>query len=1073
MPSLPRAAPVYSASWEAPALFRSWCGLCIAIYWLCSMTADAMTRSQIAGLRQDAVDMFYHGFDNYMTYAFPEDELRPVSCTPLTRDPEHPENIGLNDVLGNYSLTLIDSLSTLAILASSKSEFNGKAAAAEEFQEGVQLLVEYYGDGTAGSGGRGQRATGFDLDSKVQVFETVIRGVGGLLSAHLYAVGALPGLDLGSDSDRKTNNRQSRSGSKSVWRNGFLYDGQLLRLAHDLASRVLPAFHTVTGIPYPRVNLRHGIPFYLNSPLFHNAEYGVCKNAPHPAVEITETCSAGAGSLVLEFATLSRLTGDARFESVAKRAFWEVWKRRSSIGLIAAGLDAESGLWTGATTGIGAGVDSFFEYALKSHILLSRSDAGQASQQPANYSIGLGTDPNQTLRSLTAEERSSEAFLSTWHDAHHSIKRHLYRDTHHPHYVNAHFMTGAPHALWVDSLGAYYPGLLTLGGELEEAIETNLLYTALWTRYAALPERWSTKYGDVEGGLGWWPGRPEFIESNYHLYRATKDPWYLYVGEMVLRDIQKRCWVKCGLAGIQDVRSGELTDRMESFFLGETAKYLFLLFDDSHPLNTLDAPFVFTTEGHPLLLPATHTGPAGNRRRRRTRRPSQRPADVPSFRRDFCPKPPTSAPFSMSATAERGDLFHAASLSKLHVAESFTLNPAAGWPQHDLQQHKSRLQMNHSLYPWTLPESLLPLHGISSGLPGKHTFDIQFPSSAPNLMIGQQSLTRISEGLLVGSLDGMRLSLVVDEGAGGGDGAKAQRVLRIHAIGSIALGRDEKVLIKRDTLGHMVDPIFTRIRDPAAIDLVLELKGGAPDEQPETRMPKPTTSITNATVPSDILTDQDLPLPSASVMDVHALIGVLLQQLPEAVQNLGKVQTVPDYKGRYIRLSASTATGIGAVPPPDVDEVPDPDEAGPAPDRLPWRTIFLGDGNCDKRLSVQTAAEHTIIVLRRGRCSFSQKLANIPSYPPDRKALQMVVVVSDDVDVDDDGGGGGGANIRPLLDREQRTPSGLPRHHPIPLVLVGGGEQTWQSLKDAQGIGLRRRYQVQSQGMLIANLIVF
>lgn len=37
--------------------------------------------------------------------------------------------------------------------------------------------------------------------------------------------------------------------------------------------------------------------------------------------ETVETCSAGAGSLILEFATLSRLTGDPRFESAASRAF--------------------------------------------------------------------------------------------------------------------------------------------------------------------------------------------------------------------------------------------------------------------------------------------------------------------------------------------------------------------------------------------------------------------------------------------------------------------------------------------------------------------------------------------------------------------------------------------------------------------------------------------------------------------------------------------------------------------------------------------------------------------------------
>jgi hypothetical protein len=119
--------------------------------------------------------MFYHGFDNYMKHAFPEDELRPLSCRPLTRDRENPDHTELNDVLGNYSLTLIDSLSTLAILASSDST---GFKAWRHFQDGVKDLVWLYGDGSNGSAGQGERGRGFDIDSKVQVFETVIRGLG-------------------------------------------------------------------------------------------------------------------------------------------------------------------------------------------------------------------------------------------------------------------------------------------------------------------------------------------------------------------------------------------------------------------------------------------------------------------------------------------------------------------------------------------------------------------------------------------------------------------------------------------------------------------------------------------------------------------------------------------------------------------------------------------------------------------------------------------------------------------------------------------------------------------------------
>jgi hypothetical protein len=119
--------------------------------------------------------MFYHGFENYIKYAFPEDELRPLSCRPLVRDRDTLANAGLNDVLGNYSLTLIDSLSSLAILSSSPDD---GAIAWKHFQDGVKDFVWLYGDGSAGPAGQGTRSRGFDMDSKVQVFETVIRGLG-------------------------------------------------------------------------------------------------------------------------------------------------------------------------------------------------------------------------------------------------------------------------------------------------------------------------------------------------------------------------------------------------------------------------------------------------------------------------------------------------------------------------------------------------------------------------------------------------------------------------------------------------------------------------------------------------------------------------------------------------------------------------------------------------------------------------------------------------------------------------------------------------------------------------------
>ncbi|KAK7534593.1 glycosyl hydrolase family 47-domain-containing protein [Phyllosticta citricarpa] len=1058
-PALSRAAPNPRASNSAPRWGRlRW----TALFWLleCVALSTCMTDELLRNLKQETTDIFYHGYDNYMKYAFPEDELRPLSCSSLTRDRANPAHIEVNDVLGNYSLTLIDSLSTLAILASSPATSSGRDPLGD-FQNGVQLFVEHYGDGSEGPAGQGSRSKGFDLDSKVQVFETVIRGLGGLLSAHLFAIGQLPirGYEA---KFVKSDDRESGI----EWPGGFIYNGQLLRLAQDLGKRILPAFHTPTGIPYPRVNLRTGIPFYANSPLNTDAEHGQCKAASNESPEITETCSAGAGSLVLEFSTLSRLTGDPTFEKLGKAAFWAIWSRRSSSGLIGSGIDAETGQWVSPYTGIGAGIDSFFEYAFKSHILLS----------------GLPSDPID-------DRDSPEAFLRVWHESHAGIKRHIYRGPmhQHPHYIQVDLYTGAMRAFWIDSLSAYYPGLLTFAGELDEAIETHLLYTALWTRYSALPERWSTATGNIEMGLRWWGGRPEFIESTWYLYRATRDPWYLHVGEMALRDIKRRCWTSCGWAGLQDVRSGEKSDRMESFFLGETAKYLFLLFDNDHPLNQVDAPWVFTTEGHPLIMPK-------HLRQNATSRTSSSGRHQSGDSTPQCPLPPAQVPFTMSATAARDDVFHAASLARLHLmpsratSESPLIEFTTDHPSISLSDLHS--PSNYTYFPWTLPPQLVPHNATSSRMVARTTFDLSFPN-LPNAMLNTLSLQRIGGGIMVNSMSGLRLGMVREsEKLGPQAGESSNDMFRIYAVSNVALGRDEKVYMSRDLMSSFnpADPYFTRTRDLTTLDLFIDA-------------PEVTTQKSAAALAAERLglkgvevdtnsSDGFLSLPDGVHLESvnPSLFSNLLQNfqsiLTEGLEPLTRPSTPQKHlldkgrsskqkqggKGRRvhrIQYSATLSTGPGAVPPPSGKGG---DELATNDKKLPWQKIFVGDDNCDGRLAPEIPKDYQIIVLKRGGCSFSEKLANIPAYPPSPQSLQLVIMVSypeQDKDEDPDAD-----LVQPFLHEEQKLPGGIKRPHPIPLVMVGGGEQTYEILSRAIGVGVRRRWWYESQGLRIGNLIV-
>ncbi|KAK9249466.1 glycoside hydrolase [Lipomyces tetrasporus] len=464
---------------------------CVLLCWTVTQAA-AFPKQHLDKLREETREAFYHGWNHYLRYGFPEDEIAPLSCMGRGSDRANPNNIGINDVLGDYSLTLVDSLDTLAIM---------------DDQAGFESAVK-----------KVERFVQFDLPSRVQVFETTIRMLGGLLSGHIYAT------------------------SDSLGHKIKGYDGSLLTLAADLANRLMPAFDTPTGIPLARVNLRYGN-----------------KNE-----NITETCTAGAASLVLEFATLSRLTGDDKYEKAARKAFFAIWDRRTTLNIVGSAIDAVSGLWLSAYSGIGASVDSFFEYALKSYILLD-----------------------------------DESFLDVFAKSYAAVKENILDGWI---YRNVHIITGSPVTSWIDALAAFFPGLQVLAGDINAAVRSHLVYYHIWMAYAGLPERWNyaINHGSLE--LGWYGLRPEFVESNYFLYRATKDPFYLHVGAQILSDIQARSRTSCGYAALHDVRTNELEDRMESFFLSETMKYLYLLFDVDNPLNKDESNFVFSTEAHPLRI---------------------------------------------------------------------------------------------------------------------------------------------------------------------------------------------------------------------------------------------------------------------------------------------------------------------------------------------------------------------------------------------------------------------------------------------------------------------------------------
>ncbi|CAD0107122.1 unnamed protein product [Aureobasidium uvarum] len=97
--------------------------------------------------------------------------------------------------------------------------------------------------------------------------------------------------------------------------------------------------------------------------------------------------------------------------------------------------------------------------------------------------------------------------------------------------------------------------------------------------------------------------RPEAIESVFYLYRITGDPHWREVGWNMFLAVQKYTHATYGASAIDDVTKTLPTqeDSEESFWLAETLKYFYLLFEDEGVVS-LDE-WVLNTEAHPFRKP--------------------------------------------------------------------------------------------------------------------------------------------------------------------------------------------------------------------------------------------------------------------------------------------------------------------------------------------------------------------------------------------------------------------------------------------------------------------------------------
>ncbi len=347
----------------------------------------------------------------------------------------------------------------------------------------------------------------FDKDISVQNFEVTIRLLGGLLTNYQL------------------------SGDK-----------RFLELAEDLGTRLLPVFESPTGMPYRYVNLR-------------------TKAVRDPVSNPAET-----GTLLIEFGTLSKLTGKPIFYDKAKRALVETFKRRSSIGLVGEWINVETGAWTNTDSHISGAIDSYYEYLLKCSVLFGDPDC----KQMWNESI-------VAINKYLLDNTKSAGVTHLW-------------------YGHADMNTGKRGATTYGALDAFFPAVLALSGDLGKAASLQESSYLMWQKAGIEPEEYDYRAGVIKSPG--YPLRPEIVESTYYLYHYTKDPKYLRMGERLWRDFVKYCRTDVGYAALKNVTTKEKSDAMQSFLFAETFKYFYLLFA---PERVLDFDkVIFNTEAHPI-----------------------------------------------------------------------------------------------------------------------------------------------------------------------------------------------------------------------------------------------------------------------------------------------------------------------------------------------------------------------------------------------------------------------------------------------------------------------------------------
>eukprot|EP00903_Cladosiphon_okamuranus_P011485 g10817.t1 len=231
---------------------------------------------------------------------------------------------------------------------------------------------------------------------------------------------------------------------------------------------------------------------------------------------------------------------------------------------------------------VGALGDSFYEYLLKVWIQGGRKE-DKYRQMYDDAMDGVDELLVQKTLSLSTHQTRGLTYLSEWNG---SARQPQHR---------------------MDHLACFMAGNLALGSITSQ--DPALAYTC-HQMYMMTATGLSPETVDFTGPRGmrarakarFYILRPETLESFFVLHQLTGDPVYREWGWNIFRAIELYCRIGVGYGSHPDVENPtqEPRDHMESFFPGETLKYLYLLMQPDHRIDLMK--YTFNTEAHPLKV---------------------------------------------------------------------------------------------------------------------------------------------------------------------------------------------------------------------------------------------------------------------------------------------------------------------------------------------------------------------------------------------------------------------------------------------------------------------------------------